>query len=47
MEKEKLTATSEKSDCEAAEKWCDENIRLASSHIAGLQSMKAAVKEYV
>ena len=45
--KEKLTKESAKDECESAEKRIEDNIRMVSSHVAGLQSMKAAVKEYV
>ena len=41
-----LTAEADKSECETAEQWCDENIRFVTSHIAGLQAMKASVKEF-
>ena len=46
LQKEKLTTQTEGDECEAAEKWIEDNIKSTTSHIAGLTSMKSAVKEY-
>ena len=46
LQHEKLTPQTESDECEAAAKWIEDNIKAATSHIAGLTAMKSAVKEY-